>query len=384
MQNNNSIYKNKYIKYKQKYLDLKMHGGMEMVQNFTQGITESGTSKYTYSDFKRDFLPSNIIINYDSTNYNITIRYDNTKNIFYFKSLSKSASTQNNDIIEFLELELDNINLSNLDKDNTDNIIIYILNLLNKYILSSTIIINNISKLIYNNKTLKIKINDMIMRLIDMIKASSTTNIDDILIQYFNSLEGIQYVYSDGTSIIYAPNGKENINLPTDISLDEHGNFMKGNEVIMYSKNLVEPWYTQIKEGNKTIEGREFKNDWKCMNVGDYINFYVIDVNNNRHNIFVQIVNIQNIKFGEIGKTLVKNNKTSALFGNKSSCINNQNDSIDVQKFSYYIYNIWNSIGNNSDFCLITIQKVDLSNDTSISHDIQSIISSLEKHYFIE
>jgi hypothetical protein len=33
MQNNNSIYKNKYLKYKQKYLDLQMYGGINDIDN---------------------------------------------------------------------------------------------------------------------------------------------------------------------------------------------------------------------------------------------------------------------------------------------------------------------------------------------------------------
>lgn len=45
-----------------------------------------------------------------------------------------------------------------------------------------------------------------------------------------------------------------------------------------YTKNVLEPWFTYIKEGLKTVEGRLDKGDFSKMKKGDIITF----VNNNQ------------------------------------------------------------------------------------------------------
>ncbi len=39
----------------------------------------------------------------------------------------------------------------------------------------------------------------------------------------------------------------------------------------IYEKNVSEPWFTLLKLGIKTVEGRQNKGDFALMNVGDFI-----------------------------------------------------------------------------------------------------------------
>lgn len=59
-----------------------------------------------------------------------------------------------------------------------------------------------------------------------------------------------------------------------------------------YLKHLSEPWFTLIKLGIKTVEGRLNKGAFKEMKVGDVIIFYNEDITYRQ--IWVKIVEINN------------------------------------------------------------------------------------------
>ena len=62
-----------------------------------------------------------------------------------------------------------------------------------------------------------------------------------------------------------------------------------------YEKHLSEPWYSLIKLGIKTCEGRLNKGDFSKMNVGDIITFENSDFGFERK-FNVQVISIHNYK----------------------------------------------------------------------------------------
>ena len=54
------------------------------------------------------------------------------------------------------------------------------------------------------------------------------------------------------------------------------------SQEMLYKKHLSEPWFSLIKLGHKTIEGRLNKGDFLQMNVGDVIEFENNDFGLNR------------------------------------------------------------------------------------------------------
>ena len=54
----------------------------------------------------------------------------------------------------------------------------------------------------------------------------------------------------------------------------------------MERKHLSEPWFTHVRNGTKTIEGRLCKGFWKEISVGDKILFF----NDHNEEVVVQIV----------------------------------------------------------------------------------------------
>ncbi len=43
---------------------------------------------------------------------------------------------------------------------------------------------------------------------------------------------------------------------------------------MIYEKHLSEPWFSLVKSGKKTVEGRLIKSDFAKMVIGDIIKFY--------------------------------------------------------------------------------------------------------------
>ena len=93
-----------------------------------------------------------------------------------------------------------------------------------------------------------------------------------------------------------------------------------------YNKHLAEPWFTLIKLGLKTVEGRLNKSDFKKMNIGDIITFYNDDFNHRE--IQVKIIKIKYYKTFEI--YLRKETLTRCLPG-----FYKINDGLDVY-FKYF------------------------------------------------
>ena len=78
-----------------------------------------------------------------------------------------------------------------------------------------------------------------------------------------------------------------------------------------YKKHLSEPWFTLIKLGLKTVEGRLNKGDFGKMNIGDTITFYNEDFE--YREVTVKITKINNYKTFE--KYLKKETLTNCLPG---------------------------------------------------------------------
>ena len=43
---------------------------------------------------------------------------------------------------------------------------------------------------------------------------------------------------------------------------------------VIFRKHCAQPWFDLVRRGEKTIEGRLFKGDWKKMRIGDEIVFF--------------------------------------------------------------------------------------------------------------
>lgn len=64
---------------------------------------------------------------------------------------------------------------------------------------------------------------------------------------------------------------------------------------MIYSKHLAEPWFTAIREGDKTVAGRLDRNDFSKMEIGDTIIWYNNDSGKTRK-VKTKIIEITDYK----------------------------------------------------------------------------------------
>lgn len=60
----------------------------------------------------------------------------------------------------------------------------------------------------------------------------------------------------------------------------------------MFTKKLSEPWFTHVKNGTKTIEGRLNDGDWSNMKPGDCIDFVRNDDSKNPEKCSVVVIRV--------------------------------------------------------------------------------------------
>lgn len=93
--------------------------------------------------------------------------------------------------------------------------------------------------------------------------------------------------------------------------------------MINYVEHLSEPWFTEIKEGRKTIEGRKNKGRFASMKVGEIIKFY------NEDESFCCM--IKNIKMYDSFREMLECEGLSKCL----PIVNNINDGVNVY-YQYY------------------------------------------------
>ena len=78
------------------------------------------------------------------------------------------------------------------------------------------------------------------------------------------------------------------------------------NNLSDYKKNLSEPWFSKVYDGEKIIEGRLNKKSFSIMNVGDTITWYNNENNNykefktvimkvKKYNCFYELINVEGL-----------------------------------------------------------------------------------------
>ncbi len=84
----------------------------------------------------------------------------------------------------------------------------------------------------------------------------------------------LEEVYTFITSETFTKDMEEYIIIDTSTSFTNNPYNHNSEKRIIYQKHLSEPWFSFIRDGVKTVEGRCIKGDFTEMQVGDGIQFY--------------------------------------------------------------------------------------------------------------
>jgi len=318
MQNNNSIYKNKYIKYKQKYLNLKMHGGsvqqnsdMNSTDEIYRIFKETYINYFTYKIHKTkdDYIYNSFgPIRYDEI-YEIGIKYNGR--IFLFYNIIYNNQTY----------ILNETNISSFSIDTDLYKILFICDSINYFItngkFNALFIITNTNQIIYNNKNF-----GSMKNLIDYLyNTNASRNLQVSKITDYLQDRNISYICQDFKTFslfTYNVNGTEKIELPSTIIQDEHMNYVSIsniNHVIMYNKYINYDEFEKIMNKRITIQFRLYRNDYTSMTTNSYISFYchyyksLYSQTVYKSYIFVKIIDIKQIKYGQLRQEIERNHQ---------------------------------------------------------------------------